>query len=87
MEVSCLLVNSYTQSINDRHIVLEIGFLKLLSTLPLCQSILADRGFEIKDFLVSSGTLLNTPPFTGPKSFAAADVLKMPKNRKAAYTY
>ena len=57
---------------------LVIGFLDL-STLQPGKSIMADRGFEIQDLLVSSGTLLNIPPFKGPKCLAAADVLKTQK--------
>ena len=75
----------YTGSISDQKLVLESGFLDLLSTLPLGKSIMADRGFKIQDLLVSSGTLLNIPPFKGPKSLAVADVLKKQKNHKAAY--
>ena len=40
---------------------------------------MADCGFEIQDMLVSSGTLLNIPPFKGQKCLAAADVLKTQK--------
>ena len=69
----------YTGSISDRQLLLESGFLDLLSTLPPGKSIMADRGFKIKDLLASSGTLLNIPPFKGPKSLAAADVLKTEK--------
>lgn len=69
----------YTGSISDRQLVVESGFLELLSTLPPGKAIMADRGFEIQDLLVPSGTLLNIPPFKGPKSLAAADVLKTQK--------
>ena len=68
-----------TGSISDQQLVMESGFLDLLSLLPPGKTIMADRAFEIQDLLVPSGTLLNIPPFKGQKSLAAADVLKTQK--------
>ena len=69
----------FTGSISDRQVIMESGFLDLLSLLPPGKTIMADRGFEIQDLLVPSGTLLNIPPFKGQKSLAEADVLKTQK--------
>ena len=35
---------------------------------------MADRGLEIQDLLLESGTVLNIPPFKGPSSLSEAAV-------------
>ena len=79
MEASLFSSERFNGSIRGRQLVMESGFLDLLSLLPPGKTIMADRGFEIQDLLVPSGTLLNIPPFKGQKSLAAADVLKTQK--------
>ena len=47
-------------SIADRDIVIESGLLPLLQ---FGDSVMADKGFNIQDLLVSYGVLLSIPPF------------------------
>ena len=69
----------YSGAISDQQLVVESGFLDLLSSLPEGKSLMADRGFEIQDLLVESGTILNIPPFKGPSSLSEAAVTETQK--------
>ena len=67
----------FTGSISDRQLVCESGFRRLLDHVPPGKSIMADRGFKIKDLSVKPNLLLNMPPFKGSRtSNAVADVVK-----------
>ena len=66
----------YTGSISDRELTKQSGFLELLRNVPRGKSIMADKGFDIQDLLVSHGLLLNIPPFKGSTPLGITDVHK-----------
>ena len=77
----------FTGSISDRQLVCESGLLRLLDHVPPGKSIMADRGFKIKDLLVKPNLLLNMPPFKGSRtSMPVADVVKKPKYCISSYS-
>ena len=64
----------YSGSISDREIVERSGFLKL--EFDNGDTVMADKGFTIKD-LFPLGVTLNIPPFLGSNSqITAQDVIK-----------
>jgi len=66
----------YTGSISDRELTKQSGFLELLKNVPRGKSVMADKGFDIQDLLVSDGLLLNIPPFKGSAPLGITDVQK-----------
>lgn len=83
MFISQLYIPFYTGSISDKQIVTRSAFLNILEQklsvgeiLPN-DSIMADKGFDIKSELKTLGIELNIPPFLGSETqFAESDVLK-----------
>ena len=70
----------YSGSISDRELTEECGFLDLLHRVPQGKGIMADRGFDIQDLLVTQGLILNIPPFKGTSvSLQEEDVQKTQK--------
>ena len=53
-----------TGSIGDRQLFERSGILKLLDSVPPGKSLMADRGFEIQDLLVSPVCYSTSPPFS-----------------------
>ena len=65
----------YGGSISDRELTQRSGFLDMLKTAGKGASVMADKGFDIQDLLVSSGVKLNIPPFLQKGAqFSADDV-------------
>lgn len=59
-------------SLSDREIVIRSGFLDL--NFAPGDTVMADKGFKIKDLLQEKGVGLNLPPFLTQKQFQEDDV-------------
>ena len=69
-------------SISDRALFEKSGVLRLLDSVPPGKSVMADRGFEVRDLLVKPGLILNAPPFKGSRTALTEDEVK--KTQKTA---
>lgn len=59
-------------SISDRELVIKSGFLK--RNFDAGDTVMADKGFKIKDLLEKIGVGLNLPPFLTKEQFSVAEV-------------
>ena len=58
----------YHGSISDKELTHQSGLLDLLALLGCGDSVMADRGFDILEYLAPIGVKLNIPPFLCGKS-------------------
>jgi len=63
----------YVGLISDRELTKQSGF---LDSLKRGKSVMADKGFDVQDLLVSHGLLLNIPPYKGSAPLGINDVQK-----------
>ena len=74
----CFISPVYVGSISDVELTRVCGFLDVLKDKPGV-SIMADKGFTIRDLLQKINVNLNIPAFLNEKQFAAEDVVREEK--------